>query len=477
MANGEKKVEQKKVIIIGGGAAGIATAERLERGGEGDFLILEATGRVGGRVRSQRVGKVEKRVEFGATFIHGEVGNVVYQLAEKWGMLNTEDQEGGILEEDFVYVSEKGERMDPELINIFEEVTYEIQNNLESLNPDELRNYSSKGDFFTASLNQELQNDAELQEVESEALQYLQWYGRLQALAEGAPSWFDVAVDGDQVYEESPGNQDIILSKDTNYITLIERLGSGVMDRVILNERVLKVRQLTNDTVEVETDTTLYQCEYVVVTVSLGVLKGQLVEFIPSLPTAKTQAIESIGFGLETKVFLEYEADIATLDTTGDGFFFLRTQEGETQEKPWENLPTSPWQDGIFSLLPVQYHLNQRIMSVWLSGPAALQVESLPNSSLLESISSFLSSYLTPSNPLAHPISATVTTWGTENTTLGSWSYLNPTTPRNAQASLASPVGRVLWAGEATHSTHFSTVHGAIESGWREAERILGWKN
>ena len=54
---GDKKVEQKKVIIIGGGAAGIATAERLERGGEGEFLILEATERVGGRVRSESVGK------------------------------------------------------------------------------------------------------------------------------------------------------------------------------------------------------------------------------------------------------------------------------------------------------------------------------------------------------------------------------------------------------------------------------------
>ena len=38
---------------------------------------------------------------------------------------------------------------------------------------------------------------------------------------------------------------------------------------------------------------------------------------------------------------------------------------------------------------------------------------------------------------------------------------------------LAEPVGRVLFAGEATHDTHFSTVHGAIETGRREAERIL----
>lgn len=30
-----------------------------------------------------------------------------------------------------------------------------------------------------------------------------------------------------------------------------------------------------------------------------------------------------------------------------------------------------------------------------------------------------------------------------------------------------------MFAGEATHDHYYSTVHGAIESGWREADRIL----
>lgn len=32
----------------------------------------------------------------------------------------------------------------------------------------------------------------------------------------------------------------------------------------------------------------------------------------------------------------------------------------------------------------------------------------------------------------------------------------------------------VLFAGEATHKSHFSTVNGAIETGHREADRIIG---
>lgn len=31
------------------------------------------------------------------------------------------------------------------------------------------------------------------------------------------------------------------------------------------------------------------------------------------------------------------------------------------------------------------------------------------------------------------------------------------------------------FAGEATNDHHFSTVHGAIESGWREADRVISY--
>ena len=34
--------ERTKVVIIGGGAAGIAAADQLHRGGEEDFVVLEA---------------------------------------------------------------------------------------------------------------------------------------------------------------------------------------------------------------------------------------------------------------------------------------------------------------------------------------------------------------------------------------------------------------------------------------------------
>ena len=78
---------------------------------------------------------------------------------------------------------------------------------------------------------------------------------------------------------------------------------------------------------------------------------------------------------------------------------------------------------------------------------------------------------------LPEPIKIVVTKWRSDENTLGSYSYQTISSveagvgPRN----LAQPIGHgcVLFAGEATNEKHFSTVHGAIESGWREADRII----
>lgn len=51
-----------------------------------------------------------------------------------------------------------------------------------------------------------------------------------------------------------------------------------------------------------------YECDYVIVTMSVGVLKKNAEKlFCPGLPAPKTRAIERLGYGHENKIFLEYE--------------------------------------------------------------------------------------------------------------------------------------------------------------------------
>lgn len=71
--------------------------------------------------------------------------------------------------------------------------------------------------------------------------------------------------------------------------------------------------------------------------------------------------------------------------------------------------------------------------------------------------------------------------WGSNPHFCGSYAHVSIET-ENKKASadhlaepLVSATGRqtVFFAGEATSRSKFSTVHGAIETGYREAERII----
>ena len=460
--------ERTRVVIIGGGAAGIAAAEQLNRGGEEDFVVLEAEQRVGGRVCSKKVGEGEEIVEWGAQFIHGEEGNVAYELAEEWGLVREEDLEWG----DMMLERDDNTTVDVELMGLMYTVMSgegSIEERMWNLSPEEAAKYESEGEYFTASLNTVLE-EKDLLEYKEEAAQYMAWHGRSRGTENGAPSWWDMPAQ--YPWEECPGNQMVVLKKGTNYQAFLERLGENVMDRVKLGEKVVKVSR-EEDKVEVETETTRYLADYVIITVSLGVLKHGGIEFVPALPQAKLEVINDISFGVVAKLFLEYDTEIATLVPNLGlmGISFLRKSEGSSTNH-FKNTPSDPWEDNVMGIYPDI--ANPRLLLMWLSGPAALQAEQLSAPSLLGEVKTLLARFLPISHPLLVPISAYTTKWGTGVHTKGSYSYTSTTMQPNSRDLLAQPVERLLFAGEATHSSHYSTVHGAMETGRREADRILG---
>lgn len=52
-----------KIIIIGAGMAGLAAANHLLKNGETDFIILEARGRIGGRIVAIEMGNVDHNLK------------------------------------------------------------------------------------------------------------------------------------------------------------------------------------------------------------------------------------------------------------------------------------------------------------------------------------------------------------------------------------------------------------------------------
>ncbi|KAL6260754.1 hypothetical protein P5V15_008277 [Pogonomyrmex californicus] len=82
-----------KIVIVGAGAAGIAAASRLMQKNVDDFVILEANDRIGGRIYTTNFG--DNVVDLGAQWVHGQTGNVVFQLASKHDLL---DSNAGLLD-------------------------------------------------------------------------------------------------------------------------------------------------------------------------------------------------------------------------------------------------------------------------------------------------------------------------------------------------------------------------------------------
>lgn len=81
-----KSKMNSKIVIIGGGVAGISALSKLLENGYKNVILLEAENRIGGRVHTVDFGN--SVVELGAQWCHGEKDNSVYEMVNKFDMLD-----------------------------------------------------------------------------------------------------------------------------------------------------------------------------------------------------------------------------------------------------------------------------------------------------------------------------------------------------------------------------------------------------
>ncbi|PNF16248.1 hypothetical protein B7P43_G14571 [Cryptotermes secundus] len=75
-----------KILIIRAGIAGLSAAGHLVKNCITDFKILEARNRIGGRIVSTNTGN--HKIELGANWIHGILGNPMYLIAMVIGLID-----------------------------------------------------------------------------------------------------------------------------------------------------------------------------------------------------------------------------------------------------------------------------------------------------------------------------------------------------------------------------------------------------
>ncbi|KAJ8317250.1 hypothetical protein KUTeg_005154 [Tegillarca granosa] len=115
----------------------------------------------------------------------------------------------------------------------------------------------------------------------------------------------------------------------------------------------------------------------------------------------------------------------------------------------------------------------------WLSGKEALYMESLTEEQVGQDLVEVLKKILRKTD-IPQPSKVTRTRWGNNPNTRGSYSFIQVGATVQDIEVLADPIvgsesdkPQIMFAGEATHLSMYSTTHGALLTGYREAKRIV----
>ncbi|XP_015837020.2 lysine-specific histone demethylase 1A [Tribolium castaneum] len=455
------------IIIIGAGPAGIAAASKLFENSFTNLLILEAENRIGGRINSVKLG--EKYVDLGAEYCHGQKGNIVYELVKDLNVLAPISSHF----KPALYYS-NGSRLQ-------DSFTEELQAIILGYDDFETNsNFSGRsvGEVFTSRYNatimKKYEGDAEKIKLLKEALRLAE---KVSLMIDGAFSWLETSPV--KHYVRSEGHQ-LLVWQGLGYRTILQVLmgefpdqKSPIREKIRLNSPITQIRYHNSSKIVVTTTNGSYEADHVIFTPSVGVLKREKdTLFQPPLPEQKLQAIEALGIAGVMKIVLHFENE-----WWGDQDSIFTFLWGE--EDLGNLMGELKWVQSVALVAKVPG--NPGVLVAWVTGGLIPEMEKMSEDDLLKGCVFLLEKFLGRDYNITTPDKILKSTWHTNGHFRGTYSYERAGFEGATRyqsllaAPLESPEGKpaILFAGEASNPVHYSTVHGAIESGFREASRLI----
>ncbi|XP_070523083.1 uncharacterized protein [Cardiocondyla obscurior] len=468
------------VVIVGAGASGIAAASRLLKRGVEDFIVLEANDRIGGRIYTKAFG--ENVVDLGAQWVHGETGNIVFNLASKHDLLSSGESLLDPSKHEFVTIN--GEIMPLEESSAALTLYF---NNLDKMKQKGIEKETGNyGDFFIREYYKDFDENPFMNR--SRVAEYLSWLEKMENSIQSSDTWFDVSIKGLIEYWDCEGN--LLLNwKDRGYKTILDVLMQKipnpeerlpVMEKIKFRKVVTTINYNSSENVIVTTrDGCEYSAPHVIFTGSLGVLKDKhSTMFVPPLSQKKQRAIEGLNIGSVDKVFLEFPHRWWPENKSTFNFMWPEQIKQEFLETYGQN---NEWLCDVFSFFTVAYQPN--LLCAWIVGRNARHMETLSDSDVADGLYLLLEKALKEHYDIVKPTRILRSKWFTDEHFQGSYSFQSMVSEQiNAKPKdLAEPIMNgskpvILFAGEATHDHYYSTVHGAVETGFREADRLINYK-
>ena len=400
------------VVIVGGGAAGIAAARRLSDA-KVRCLIVEARPRLGGRAWTIHDGS-GFALDLGCGWLHSADRNPWVKIAEEQGALIDKSPP-------------PWSRPSPE-IGFPRSEQNEFQ--------------QAMGSFF-ARLGRAGERDSDIP-----AAMFFdprsRWNGLINALGTyitGA-EWDRVSAKDFDRYEETGVNWRVV----KGYGALIAACGADlpVMLDCAVDEIDRRGKRLRIDTAK-----GALAADQVIVTIPTVLLAAERLAFTPALPE-KTQAAQGLPLGLADKLFMalddaeEFEKDVRLF--------------GHTDRAATANYHFRPF--------------GRPMIEAYFGGSFAAELESGGDGAFFDFAGSELT-HLLGSDFARRLKPIGIHRWGLDEFSLGSYSFALPGFA-DCRLTLAEPVDdRLFFAGEACSVGDFSTAHGGWHTGVRAAEQVI----
>lgn len=426
------------VIVIGGGISGLAAA-RILHDASFKVTLLESRDRLGGRIHTDY--SFGCPVDMGASWLHGVCNeNPLAPLIRSLGltMYRTSGDNSVLYDHDlesYTLFDMNGNQVPQQIVvevgDVFERILKETE---------KVRDEHATDISVLEAISIVLYRHPELRQ-EGLAHEVLQWYiCRMEA-------WF--AADADMISLKC-WDQEHVLSGGhglmvQGYNPVIKALAKDI--DICLNKRVTRISNGYNKVVVTVEDGVSFTADAAIITVPLGILKANLIQFEPKLPEWKVSAISDIGIGNENKIALLF-----------DKVF-------------WPNVELlgivapSSYSCGYF--LNLNKATGNPVLVYMAAGRFADDLEKQSDVSVVNFVMQQLKKMF-PDAP--EPVQYLVSHWGTDPNSLGCYSYDPIGMPGDLYERLRAPLGNLFFGGEGVSLDNQGSVHGAYSAGVMAAE-------
>ncbi|KAL6707018.1 hypothetical protein ACN47E_004968 [Coniothyrium glycines] len=447
-----------KVAIIGGGVAGVTAAQALANQSISDFLIVEYTNDIGGRMHHTEFGADAGghpyTVELGANWISGLGGdgapeNPVWTFSKQVNLSAPNSDASSI-----VTYTEKGAENYTDIIDEYESVYWPIfEQYAGRILSENLQDRSYSAGLWQSGWR--TRNDPKRKAVEYwmfdwESAQTPQESSFVFGVAGYNFSYYGFSELSNFCTDQRgfsawlKGQADTFLSKNDT--------------RLLLNTIVTNVTYSNTGVSITNEDGSCIEADYAISTVSLGVLQNDAITFEPEFPEWKQSALATFFMGTYTKMFFQFNETFWPEDKQ---FFLYADPVQRGYYTIWQSLSTEGFLPG------------SNILFATLVDEQSFRVEAQDDETTKAEAMVVLRQMF-PNITVPEPTAFFYPRWTSNPWTYGSYSNWPAGTTLEMHQNLRANIDRLYFAGEHTSVEYFGFLQGAWFEGAEAGQRIAG---